>query len=320
MKPEKVFFITKSMKLVLTHMLQKIYQVLASKKLAIALFAGICIVSIPGTFMKERDTYSSLLSAIFLVLMGLNLSLCTFRRRKSLPKTVIIMHVGSILVLAGSLISSFGFVATANITEGTSSDMVYRPDLGKDVPLGMNLSVEKMNTEYYPVPVRVGVLKGNEKHGLFELKTGESFKLGDIRVKADGIEFSGENLKLSIFDGNQLIGHADTSGNNDLPQQFPYSFVLVAFRDPAIKREWVDLKLDKGNETVAVGHSEVNTPLKWNDLRFYYIGMDRDKYGFALVGIQIVRDPGRPYIYFGFCVMGLGAIWYLVKKIYRPKQ
>jgi len=301
-------------------MLQKAYQILASKKLAIALFAVICLVSMPGTFMEERDIYSGLMTGVLLGLMGLNLSFCTLRRWKSLPGPVIIMHAGGTLILAGSLISSFGFVATVNISEGTSTDKVYRWDRKEDTPLGVNLSVKKINMEYYPSPVKVGVRKGKEKVGLFELKTGGSFNLENFRIKVDSIEFPEENLKLSIFDKERLIGSVNTVGDSRFPQDFPYEFVLVAFKDPIVKRVRVDLALNRDAEIIAEGVSEVNGPFKWNDLRFYNTSIDRDKYGFLMAGIQIVRDPGRPYVYFGFCILGLGAAAYLVRRLQVGKR
>ena len=301
-------------------MLQKAYQILASKKLSIALFAAVCLVSMPGTFMEERDRYSGLMTGALLGLMGLNLSFCTLRRWKSLPVQVIIMHAGGILILTGSLISSFGFVATVNISEGTSTDKVYRWDRKADTPLGMDLSVKKVNIEYYPLPVKVGVRKGKEKVGLFELKTGGSFNLDKFRVRADSIEFPEENLKLSIFDDERLIGSVNTVGDSSIPRDFPYEFVLVAFKDPIVKRAWVDVALQRGAEIIAEGVSEVNGPFKWNDLRFYNTNIDRDKYGFLMAGIQVVRDPGRPYVYSGFCILGLGAAAYLVRRLQVVKR
>ena len=301
-------------------MLQKVYQILASKTLAIALFALICLVSIPGTFMEERDIYSTLISRVLLGFMGLNLSFCTFRRLRSLSRPVVIMHIGGMLILISSLISSLGFVATVNITEGTSTDKVYRWDKNEDMPLGVNLFVRKVNMEYYPVSVKVGVLKEKEKVGLFELKTGDSFNIGDFRIKVDSIELPEENLKLSIFDRDRLIGNADTLGDSEPPQNFPYKFVFVAFKNPVLKRTWVDLTLDRGSGIIAEGTSEVNNPFEWNGLKFINTDIDRDKYGFRMAGIQVVRDPGRPYAYFGFSILGIGAVAYLLRRLKAAKR
>jgi len=53
-------------------------------------------------------------------LMGVNLFLCTIRRRKALSWSILILHIGIISTLIGSVVSSFGFVSTVNIYEGTT--------------------------------------------------------------------------------------------------------------------------------------------------------------------------------------------------------
>lgn len=296
-------------------MLKQIYQIFASRKLAIALFGGICLLSLSWTFMEERDIYSSLVVKIMFGLMGLNLLFCTLKRMGSLSRPVIIMHIGGLLVLIGGVISSFGFLATVNIYEGKMTDKVYRWDIKKDVPLGVDLAVKKINTEYYPVPVKVGVLRGEERIGLFELKTGEFFSVGDYSIKVENLELPLESLSLSVFRQNRFIGSANTSGALDLPDNFPYKFVLVAFQDPHLKRVWVDLSISDGKNVIAEGSSEVNSPFKWDGLNFYNTQISSDEYGLPYAGMQITRDPGRPYVFLGFSIMGIGSGLYFLRKL-----
>jgi len=35
----------------------------------------------------------------------------------------------------------------------------------------------------------------------------------------------------------------------------------------------------------------------------------------AFAGIQIVRDPGKTYVFSGFAIMGLGAALFLMKRL-----
>jgi len=276
-----------------------------------------CLVLLPSAVTEERSVYLSRLSDIILGLIGLNLLLCTVQRVRTLSKPTLIIHLGVIATLIGSVISSFGFLATVNIYEGSSVDRVYRWDTKEDVPLGVEVGVKKINMEYYPIPLKVGVLKGNEKVGLFELKTGDSFAVGDYVIRADALEFPSEILKLRIFDREGAIGSADTSGAKNLPSNFPYDFVLVAFKNPSLKRMWVDLLLSKGTQIIAEGTSEVNSPFSWKGLNFYHTRIDRDKYGMSYAGLQITRDPGRPYVYAGFIIMGLGFLLYIVTLLRR---
>lgn len=295
-------------------MLKRLYQILISKQLAASLFAAVCLFSVPWTFTEERYLYSGIIIRVIFGLMGLNLLFCTMERTRLLSKPVIIMHIGGLVVLVSGVISSFGFLATVNIYEGKMTDKAYRWDIRQDVPLGVNLAVKKINAEYYPVLLKVGVKRGEEKVGLFELKTGESFSIGDYSIKAEALELPSENLRLNVSEHNNFIGSASTSGTVDLPDNFPYRFVLVAFKDPLLKRVWVDLSISNGKNVIAEGPSEVNSPFKWNGLSFYNTEISSDKYGLPYAGIQVTKDPGRPYVFFGFGLMGIGSVMYFVKK------
>ncbi|MDP3113101.1 MAG: hypothetical protein Q8M71_13455 [Thermodesulfovibrionales bacterium] len=295
--------------------LKWLYRFLASRELAIGLFSIICLYAVPGTFIEKTKIYSGPVFKTLIGLIGLNLLLCTLQKVKSLSRPVLVMHSGVIFILAGTVVSSFGFVATVNVYEGTTADKFYRWDINKDVSLGMDLAVKKINIEYYPIPVKVGVLKNGEKGGLFTLKTGETFDLENYRVRVDALEFPSENLKLSVFSQDHFIGSARTSGDNNLPSDFPYKFVLVAFKNPSLKRTWLDLMLSRNSSIIAEGTSEVNSPFKWEDYNFSYVKGQSDRYGIPFAGIQITKDPGKPFVYFGFVITGIGVISYVLRRL-----
>ncbi len=294
--------------------LKWLYRFLASKELAVGLFSAVCLYAFPGTFFERSKLYSSPVLTTLIGLIGLNLLLCTLQRARTLPKSILIMHSGVIFTLAGSLSSSLGFVSTVNIYEGTTVDKAYRWDINKDVSLGMDLTVKKINLEYYPIPVKVGVLKNGEKDGLFTLKTGETFDLEGYRVRVDALEFPSEKLKLSVFYQDRFIGSADTSGDNNLPPDYPFKFILVAYKNPSLKKMWVDLMLSKNSIPIAEGASEVNSPFKWEGYNFYHTQIERDRYGVPYAGIQITKDPGRPFVFSGFAVTGLGSILIFIRR------
>jgi len=295
--------------------LKRTARFLASTELAVVLFLAVALLAIPGTFTESRTLYAH---PAFLCLLGavaLNLVLCTVRRFRSISVPVLILHLGVLVVCGGVIARAFGYVATANIYEGTTVDSVYRWDLKKDAPLGAALTIQRINREFYPIPVKVGVLKGEVKEALHTLKTGDSFAAGPYRVAVGSLEFPAEVLRLSVFLDGRLIGTCDTAGARTLPADFPYEFKLVAFQNPVLKRLWVDLALSRNSAPVAAGTAEVNAPFIWNGLYFYNTQVDVDTVGMPFAGIQVVRDPGRPCVFAGFAIMGLGAILSCARRL-----
>ena len=286
----------------------RIHKFLASTELAVALFITISLFAIPGTFLENREIiFKNPLFVALLVLLAINLMLCTLRRFRSLPKSVLVLHLGVIITLAGCVLTSFGYVATVNIYEGTTTGQAYRWDTQRDEPLGMDLGIRQIHREYYPIPVKVGVLRGTEKVSLHTLKTGENFTLDGYTVKVDELDLATEVLKLSVLRDGVPLGACDTAGLNALPPDFPYQFKLVAFMNPVLKRLWVDLRIS-GQDRQVDGVAEVNHPFTWNGLYFYNTQVAADAAGTPYAGIQIVKDPGRPLVFAGFLVTSIGGI------------
>lgn len=288
-------------------------------ELAVALFLIVAVAAIPGTFAGTRALYAHPAFLCLLAGVALNLVCCTLRRFRSLSVPVLILHLGVLVICGGVAARTFGHVATVNVYEGTSVDQAYRWDLERDAPLGADLTVTRINREFYPIPVRVGVLRGSAKEALHTLKTGDSFTAGPYRVTADSLQFPSEVLRLSVFRDGQLVGTCDTSGERSLPAEFPYDFRLVAFQNPVLKRLWVDLALSRDGVAMAEGTAEVNAPFIWNGLYFYNTQVGTDAMGMPFAGIQVVRDPGRPCVFAGFAMVGLGAVLACARRL-RRKQ
>lgn len=295
--------------IVTLNMIDRLYNHLTSTKFALALFGTLSLLSVLGTFPGLEVIYKAMFFRALVSLLGLCTFLCSFRRWKTLRWQVHVIHGGVVLTLVGALLGGLGFVATVNVYEGTSVDNAFRWDLERDEPLGFLMKVAAINTEYYPVPVKIGVLRGQEKVGLHVLKTGETFSFDRYEVKPERFILSQEKLKLSVMENGRLIGSVDTDGGNStLPQGFPFNFKLVAFKDPIVKRMWVDLDLSRNGQLMLKGTSEVNAPLQWNGISFYNTQISIEKDGRRYAGIQIVNDPGRPVVFSGFIITTLGTI------------
>lgn len=286
---------------------------LSSTRLSIILFGLLVVAAIPGTLLKsQREYYSHPLFFLLLLAFALHLAICTVKRWKSLSRSTLLVHLGVLITLAGAVMTGRGYVATINIYEGESSKTVYRWDLKRDAPFSHEIRVKKINKTFHPVPLQIGVMKGDQKHALKTLRTGETFQLDGFSVKADSFDPWKELVSLTVLKNGQIVGTADTSGASTLPADFPFSFKLVAFQDAVIKRFWIDLEFLENGHVVKSGVTEINTPLTWNGLDFFNtkISLDQDKRPYA--GIQIVRDPGKYIVYAGMFILSIGAIaaWY----------
>lgn len=297
-----------------------LFNYLASTECAVALFLGIAAVAVPGTFTTRSGLYKSPFFLALLGLFALNLLLCTCKRFRMISWPVMVLHGGVVLTLAGCILTATGFVATVNVYEHDAADRFFRWDKEQDVDLGFAMAVKKININYSPAPVRVGVLKNGVKESLHELKTGESFDLPPYRIVAEYLDVNSQELRLAVYEQGRRIGSCLTSGASEFPAGFPYQFKLVAFQTPRLLRQWVDLALLRGENVVAEGSSEVNHPFQWGGLYFYNTQFAWDQQGRPYAGIQVVRDPGRPLVFAGFTVIGLGALFTWQRRFFRKRK
>ncbi len=301
---------------ILLEKIDNIYRLLGSSKIALYLFLGLAVLLIPNTLLAEPNFYLDVTMRGVVGLLAMNLSFCTIQRFKSLRKATLLIHIGTIITMAGSLISGLGYVATINIHEGSATDTVFRWDMEQDMELGFDLQIKQIRRQYYPIPVKVGVLNQGEKAGLFTVQTGESFAWQDMKVQVDSLDPEKELLSLKVFDkDDRLLGAYDTAGESSLPAGFPLEFKLVAYRDPVLKKVGAELAILKDRQIVAEGYTEVNGPFYWDGLKFHITNIAADENGVPYVGLQIVRDPGIRFVYLGFIIICLGCIWHITRLL-----
>lgn len=288
--------------------IERLWHQFTSTGFALILFGTLSVLSLLGTLPGLDGIYQQPLFRVIVGMLGLCTFACSLRRWRTMKWPVLVIHSGVIITLAGGMTSWLGYVATVNAYEGDRVDRFYRWDLEQDVTLGFNLTIKRINADYFPVPVKIGVMRGEEKKDLFILKTGESFNIDKYNVRAERLEPFTENISLTVFENGKSIGMADTEGKSDLPAAFPYSFKLVAYKNPVMKRMWVDLALEGAGFEPVAGTSEVNAPLQWQGVSFFCTQIARDPQGRQYAGIQVVKDPGRPLVFGGMLITSIGAL------------
>lgn len=280
-----------------------------STRVVLGLFALLIGLLVPSTFFPALLPVFLKPVKVILAILGMNLAVCTLGRLRTLRIATLAIHLGSLLILAGGLLSTFGSLATVNVYEESSTGTVFNWDAEKEVSLGFDLRVARINTDFYPVDVKVGVFKNGRKAELVVTRTGDFFVFEGYRLHLLSLDPRTKALELAIhsLDGKQ-VGTFSASGRQELPPGFPLDFQLVAFKDPAVKRVWVDLELRKNGELLASGTSEANRPLRWQSMQFFLTRVDADRFGRRYAGIQISRDPGIPAVYAGFAILCLGLL------------
>ena len=278
------------------------------------MLAALALVLIPTTVIK-----GPLFMACGRLLIGglaIHLVLCTARHWRRLAWCVRLIHAGVLIILIGTLWGRAGFVATINSYEGDAISSAFRWDRQEDTALGFTLVVKKIDRDYYPVPIRVGVIIDGQATTLYERRSGEGFNHAGFRVDLLDFDPRGPALHLAVTDLDGV--RKEQTATREIPVGQPGLVCqLVAFQTPVVKRSWVDLEISSGDSIPFVGQAEVNHPLHWQGLRFYHTATNVDPSGRAYAGIQIVNDQGIPLVYLGFLIVSLGNGLLLYRKSRR---
>lgn len=293
----------------LSTLLDSFVDLLTSTRVVLGLLFLLVGMLVPATIVPSIAPLFMLVAKGALGVLGLSLIVCTITNRHTLRLPTLFIHLGILVVLVGGFVSSFAFVATVNIYARAATDLVYDWQAGRDVPLGAELRVVRINSEYYPADVQVGVLRHGRKERLVQTRSGESFGQGEFTVRIMALDPGTRTLEINVQDRDgRPVGTLVTGGRHDLPRGFPLDFQLVAFKDPQVKRVWVELEIRRGGRVVATGTAEVNRPLHWEGMRIFLTQIALDPAGKKYAGLQITRDRGVPLVYAGFAILSLGLL------------
>lgn len=301
-------------------LLENVLHLFTSTRVVLVLFGLLVCFLVPLSIFNELRPVFIIPVKVTLSFISVSLVVCTVTKFKILRRSTLLIHLGSIIIFIGGFVSVFGFVATINIYEGDTIDTVYNWNVEQDVPLGYDLLVDAINMDYYPVGVKIGVLKNGQKAELFESRTEDFFVFEEYRIQILRLDPFAKVAYLSVESlTGEVIGTMSTDGERDLSSEVPLDFKLVAFQDPQVKRMWVNLELQQNGKRIKSGTSEVNHPFKWQGINFFLTQVATDNMNRPYAGIQISKDPGVPYVYVGFVVFFLGLIlalkrWGIVRR------
>ena len=222
-------------------------------------------------------------------------------------------HLSILMVLAGALIGSLGFVGTINIYEGDWSDQYYNWNTGRDEAFGFSLNVDKLSVAHYPVTLKIRVRDRatGVMVGIYQVAEGSSLRLPDKRFKVipEKADIERREALLDLYSGDTMIGTYDTGlpeGGPLAPPLFIYSFDVESMSEPVTKSIASMVRLTRDGQTLKDAVVEVNNPLKFEGLVIYQTAYGKDAQGKNYTGFQIVRDPGVPVVWAGFILLLAG--------------
>jgi cytochrome c biogenesis protein len=225
-----------------------------------------------------------------------------------------IVHLSCLLIMAGALSSSLGFVGTINLLSGDKSATYFDWSSQGDRPLGFEFRLDHFEPVYYPIELQFVALDAATGRELATLTTreGETVLLpGGFSAKVVRYYFFEEDLILNLYKGEMDLGLYHALGGKRSAEQNPAVPLLLkplAYRDPIIKQLRSEVSILKKGAVVRRGVITVNEPLTYEGVTFYQTAYNRDKFGFWSAGFQLGRDPGEPLVWIGSITMVLGLI------------
>ncbi len=267
--------------------------------------ALLLLLALTGTLLLfERGIIGTGPVAVLLAALALALTACTLRRWRALRASTLLVHLGTLVILAGGGLSSLGFVATKNIHAGTATRTFFRWDLEQEAGLGFTVRVGEVTPSYYPARVRIGVLRNGRKDRLLEVVTGEAVTLDGWRLVVRDLDPVRRTLLLEVRDrSGRLLALLAPE------QEFQgYAFRLVAFQTPRLRQVSARLQLIPEHGPPVESEVAINRPLAWQGYQISLTNFAHDPTGRPYIGLQVSRDPGRPVVYAGFLLLGAGIL------------
>lgn len=237
--------------------------------------------------------------------------------------TVPVLHLAILVIMAGALAGSLGFVGTVNLYVTHQVDSVLDWKKQEQRPLDFTFRLDHFEPVYYPIDLQIAVIDPQSRQLLRTVTTreGETVAAGNGLVMRV-LRFYPEEEHLLLFlerNGRPLGEYHALGGRGDYPNN-PDAGVLLkpaAFRDPVIKQLRSQVTILENNREIRQAVIEVNTPLVHRGIAIYQTAYARDSNGFWYCGFQFSRDPGEPLVWGGSIVLALAL---LIVFFVRPRN
>ncbi|MHC4388686.1 MAG: cytochrome c biogenesis protein ResB [Planctomycetota bacterium] len=301
------------------------------------------LLSVYGAFLgadRAKVLFNSLPLTVFwfTLLVLLIAALLAFRRLVRIP-SLLLMHFGCVLILAGSI---WGSDAGHNVQqrvlgtdkipkgimiiyEGYSDNRVFGEDNEEIAKLPFSIGLKDFRTEYYE-PGHILIQTGEGQSWKIPVEIGREFPLDNGLGAITTVRIF-KNFRWIIDEGTAI----------DSPQPGSNPALEVRLKDPngVVTTKYVferfpghahrgerfllryhrmisdyisDLQVVKGGEIVAEKSIEVNHPLHFAGYHFYQHKYDAQAGRYTI--LMVVSDTGLYLVYAGYAMLCVGVFWH----------
>jgi len=320
---------------------------------ALTLVLLLIFLSIYGAFLgaeRAKSFFNSLPLAVYWTALTalLIVGIIVFRRLVRVP-ALLLIHVGCILILAGSIWGSqaghklqkkllrIEKIPTGQmlIYEGQQENRVVLEDANQIGELPFYVRLKDFRVEYYkPDFLQIQTRQG--KSWKVPVEIGKEISLGED-VGIVKIVRAFESFKIKVEDGKNVpFDDPNSAANPALEveikspdgkaatryvfERFPghtYPEDRLHLWYQRIISDYVSqLQILQNNEVVAEKDIEVNHPLHFGGYHFYQYSYDADAGKYTI--LMVVSDSGLNFVYAGFLMLCIGALWHFWLKRITP--
>ena len=278
-----------------------------------------------GTFMQSMWLYGSLWFLSLVGLLALSTTICVVTRlTRKRGFRLGLVHAAILLILAGGLVKgNWKTSGNINLVPGqVANSMAVLEDgrpTGKIVELPFLVRLDDFKVEFYEGSTEVLVydLKLSEEKPTVSLSVGKEEQksvggktlsavertTGEVAPAPGHAAVEADIIVVRIGDETVSVpvdGRGVRHGNLGF---------LVQERGGAPKLYRSKLAvLDENGDTIVSHDVVVNDPLRYNGYWLYQSNWGKTKGGGLFSGIQVVRDPGLPYVLLGLGLLLLGLV------------